>query len=45
MLKQFVAIFLAKLEERLATKTGWGRNEIMSAVRDCVNESLMEMLG
>lgn len=30
--------------EKLQAKTGWGRNEIMQAYKDCVNHALMEIL-
>jgi len=30
--------------EKLKSKTGWGRNEIISAYDECVNTAIMEML-
>ena len=30
--------------EKLQSKTGWGRNEIISAYEDCVNAAIMEIL-
>lgn len=44
MLKEFIAKFSQKIEERLSAKTGWGRNEILAVIKDCLNETLMEML-
>ena len=40
ILKRIEEIFAEKLQ----TKTGWGRNEIMQAYREAVNEALMELL-
>lgn len=31
--------------EKLQTKTGWGRNEILAAYKEAVSEALMETLG
>ena len=30
--------------EKLSRKTGWGRNEVLVAYKDSVNQALMEML-
>lgn len=30
--------------EKLKSKTGWGRNEIMDAYDECVNTAIMELL-
>jgi hypothetical protein len=40
ILKRIEEIFAEKLQ----AKTGWGRNEIMQAYRESVNEALMELL-
>ena len=31
-------------EQKLQAKTGWGRNEIMTAYREAKSEALMELL-
>lgn len=40
---------LARIKElfaaRLATKTGWGRNDIMTEYNHAVNEAIMELLN
>lgn len=40
LLERIEAIFTEKLQ----AKTGWGRNEILAAYKDSVNEALMELL-
>lgn len=40
VLKRIEEIFT----EKLSAKTGWGRNEVLEAYRDSVNEALMELL-
>ena len=40
ILKRIEEIFAEKLQ----AKTGWGRNEIMQAYRESINEALMELL-
>lgn len=40
ILKRIEEIF----EEKLQVKTGWGRNEIIQAYREAVNEALIELL-
>lgn len=40
LLKRIDEIFVAKLQ----SKTGWGRNDVLSAYRDSVREALMELL-
>lgn len=30
--------------EKLQSKTGWGRNEILAAYKESVSEAIMEML-
>ena len=39
---------LERIEElftqKLSTKTGWGKNEILQTYKDCVREALMEAL-
>lgn len=40
ILKRIEEIFYSKLQ----AKTGWGRNEVMKAYKDAVNEALMECI-
>lgn len=40
LLKRIEDIFYQKL----AAKTEWGRNEVMSVYREAVNDALMEMM-
>ena len=40
ILKRIEEIFAEKLQ----SKTGWGRNEIMQAYKESVNEALIELL-
>lgn len=40
ILKRIEEIFYSKLQ----AKTGWGRNEIMKAYKDTVNEALIECI-
>jgi len=40
LLKRIEELFMAKL----SIKTGWGRNEILAAYRDSVNDALMEAI-
>jgi len=40
LLKTIEKIFFNKLQ----SKTGWGRNEIMQIYKEAVNEALMEMM-
>ncbi len=40
ILKRIEEIFTEKLQ----AKTGWGRNEIIQAYREAVNEALIELL-
>lgn len=44
MNKKLLDAIKVKFEARLQAKTGWGRNEIMHAYNECVNEALIEML-
>lgn len=44
MNKKLLDLIGSKFEARLAQKTGWGRNEILAAYRECVNEALLEIL-
>jgi hypothetical protein len=49
MKKAFDAIALLKrmeelFTEKLQAKTGWGRNEILTAYKEAVNEAILEML-
>ncbi len=30
--------------DKLQSKTGWGRNDVLQLYRECVNEALMELL-
>ena len=43
--KDLVALITKKFEERLTAKTGWGRNEIMAAYRECVSEAALETVA
>lgn len=40
---------LLRIEElfqaKMAEKTGWGRNEVLAAYKEAVNEALMESMG
>ena len=40
LLKRIDEIFELKLQE----KTGWGRNDVLKAYREAVNEAILEML-
>lgn len=40
LLKRIEELFTAKL----SAKTGWGRNEILVAYKDSVNDALMEAI-
>lgn len=40
LLARIEILFTAKLQ----AKTGWGRNEIMAAYKESVNEALMELM-
>jgi hypothetical protein len=31
-------------QEKLATKTGWGRNDVLTAYDQAVNEAVLELL-
>lgn len=33
-----------KFKQKLSEKTGWGRNEVMIILKDCINESVLELL-
>lgn len=41
LLERIKAIF----QEKLMAKTGWGRNDIMAAYNDAVNEAIMELVA
>ena len=40
LLKRIEELFTEKLQ----AKTGWGRNEILTAYKEAVNEAILEML-
>ena len=40
LIKRIEQIFAQKLQ----AKTGWGRNEILSAFKDSVNEAVLEFI-
>lgn len=40
LLKRIEEIFTQKLQ----AKTGWGRNEILAAYKDAVNEAVLELV-
>lgn len=42
--KKLLDLIQKKFQEKLMAKTGWGRNEILSAYKDAVSEALMENL-
>ena len=44
MIKRFAKLLEEKFMERLQTKTGWGRNDVMIEFRAALNEALMELL-
>lgn len=44
MNKKLLARIEAIFTEKLQAKTGWGRNEILAAYRESVNEALLELL-
>lgn len=44
MNKKMLALIQQKFEEKLKVKTGWGRNEILAAYKDAVNEALIELM-
>lgn len=45
MTKQLLARIEQLFAERLAAKTGWGRNEVMAAYKAAVSDALMEQLA
>jgi len=40
LLKRIEELFTEKLQ----AKTGWGRNEVLAAYKEAVNEAILEML-
>lgn len=44
MNKKLFELIRAKFAARLATKTGWGRNDVMAEYDAAVNEALLELL-
>lgn len=44
MNKKLIEIIRRKFAEKLATKTGWGRNDVMTAYDQVVSEALLELL-
>lgn len=44
MNKKLLARIKELFQTKLATKTGWGRNDVMTAYEHCVNEAIMELL-
>lgn len=44
MNKKLIALIRAKYEAALATKTGWGRVELLTVYDSCVTEALAELL-
>jgi hypothetical protein len=43
-IKEFTDLFRTSLYKKLEGKTGWGRNEIISAVEKSISDSLAEMI-
>lgn len=44
MNKKLIDLIRSKFQARLAEKTGWGRNDVMTAYDQCVTEAIIEML-
>lgn len=42
--RKFVKKLSEVFENKLKTKTGWGKNEVLIAYKDSVNESLLEII-
>lgn len=40
LIKRIQALF----EEKLQSKTGWGRNEIINLLKDSINEAVLEAI-
>jgi hypothetical protein len=41
---KLIALIRAKFLAKLATKTGWGKNDVMTTYDQCVNEALLELM-
>lgn len=44
MNKKLLERILALFTEKLAKKTGWGKNEVLNAYKDSVREALLELV-
>lgn len=44
MNKQLLDLIKAKFQAKLAEKTGWGRNDVMTAYNESVTEACLEIL-
>lgn len=44
MNKKLITLIRTKYEAALATKTGWGRVELLTVYDRCVSEALLEVL-
>ena len=43
-LSKFVKLFRERLKDKLSSKTGWGRNELLDLVNDIIDDLLLEAL-
>jgi len=44
LIKEFVDLLRSSFYEKLAGKTGWGKNEIVSLFEKCVSDSLADLI-
>jgi hypothetical protein len=44
MNKKLLDLVRAKFAAKLATKTGWGRNDVLTAYDQAVSEAVLELL-
>jgi len=44
MNKKLLALIQKHFEEKLAGKTGWGKNEVLIAYKEAVSEALLEIM-
>jgi hypothetical protein len=45
MLKDFIEIQKKIFEKRIGTKTGWGKNEVMTQLLEATNEAMIEIVS
>lgn len=43
--KELLQLIEKIFTEKLSHKTGWGKNEVLTAYKESVSESLMEIVG